>query len=512
MRLSFRLPATLALVLGLAACAGIPSPSRPPAATSPASPGTTASATSPSSPVQPTETRAAPTATERRPPSGGLEWMPCQSGAECATVDAPLDYADRDADVVSIALLRIPATDPTGRIGSIVYNPGGPGASGVETIANFGTSIFSEDARERFDIVGFDPRGVGDSDPVRCLDRRPELDEAFPDEPSEIERWLDIARKVADACVANSGELLPHVGTQDVVRDLDRIRAALGDEKLTYLGQSYGTLIGELYADEFPESVRAIVLDAVLDPSLEGAAMIAGQAAAMEAALDRFLASCDEDPSCPLTRNGPAADAFDRLMAGFEDQPVAGVSGNVAWNAIAILLIQANWDALTSALASAIDGDPSQLGAIGAFGTDRELVDGYDAVACLDFPVGHSADAYEQLARELDRSAPRMGRFLTYSPGWGSVDCAFWPVVAQRQPQPLDALDAPPMLVIGGTGDPATPYDWAISTADQLPSSALLTREGEGHVSYSRNACIGTYTDAYLIDLQLPAPETICSD
>lgn len=439
-----------------------------------------------------------------------LTWSPCEGGHECAELEVPRDYEDPEGPTITVALLRMPATDPARRVGSLLYNPGGPGASGVDTVARGGQFIFTPAARAQFDIVGFDPRGVGRTDAVRCLPERPELEEPYPDETAEVAEWTAAARAVAEACQAQSGELLPHLGTENVARDLDRIREALGDEGLTYLGQSYGTLIGALYADLFPDRVRAMVLDAPIDPDLSGAELIAGQAEGFEAAIDRFLTACAADASCPFGAGGDPAGSFAALMARFDEGPIDGVAGNVAWNGIAIALLSGAWEPLAQALARAEAGDASGLAELAGFATDPAMLDAYDAVACLDLSVGHSPEAYTRLGEELHRTAPGIGPFLAWSPGWGSVDCAYWPVPPQRDPEPVDVTGVAPILVVGGTLDPATPYAWAEALADQLPSSVLLTREGDGHGSYSRSECINQHVDAYLVSLTLPPPGTVC--
>ncbi len=498
--------AVLAVALFVFVGCGSDTPSAEPSASlSAATPPATAAAT-------PTATAAAPSAPAATASPGGVTWETCGTGAECATLDVPLDHDAPDGATIGIALLRLPATDPANRIGSVLYNPGGPGASGVDTIRDVGSFIFSPAVRARFDIVGFDPRGVGSSDPVRCLPTRPDLPQAYPDEPAEIDAWLAAAQEVADACEANSGELLPHVGTRDVARDLDLIRVALGDDKLTYLGMSYGTLIGALYAEEFAENIRAIVLDGPVDPAVDGATLIRDQAVAMETALGRFLEACASDASCPFSEGPDRRAAFDELMEQFEDGAVDGVSGQVAWNGIAIELLTGDWASLAAALSDAEADDLAHLSAIGSIAEDEAALDAYDAVACLDMLFDRSPEAYEQIARDVEQLAPRSGRFFTYAPGWGSIVCAYWPVPPQRQPGPVNAPDAPPILLVGSTGDAATPIIWAEAVMTQLEGSVLVTRDGEGHTSYGRNACIGQAVDAYLIDLELPPADTVCPD
>ena len=235
----------------------------------------------------------------------------------------PKDYADPAKGTLQLALLRLPATDRAQRIGSLLINPGGPGGSGVDFVRD-GASQFPSAIRARFDLVGFDPRGVNTSSPVRCVDNLdPQADlDPSPDNAAELAALVDQQHQFADACARRNADVLPYLSTAAVVDDLDTIRAAVGDEKLSYLGFSYGTLIGSMYADKYPEKIRAMVLDGALDPSLGETQLRTGQAKAFEGALRRMLAKCSKSTSCPFFEGGRSLKAYDALMAKIEKKPL----------------------------------------------------------------------------------------------------------------------------------------------------------------------------------------------
>lgn len=452
-----------------------------------------------------------------------IAWNDCGNGFQCGTVDVPLDYADPAGPVVRLALVRLPATDQAHRLGSLVVNPGGPGGSGVGFVRAGASTLFPSDLRARFDIVGFDPRGVGDSTPVRCID---DLEHFVPldaraEDAADLADLVAGAKTFAAGCERRNPELLPHLSTPEVARDLDLIRSALGDPKLTYLGFSYGTLIGATYATLFPGRIRAMVLDGALDPSLDLTAVRTGQANGFEAALGRFLADCAADAGCPFRSGGRPGPAFDALMARIDRQPLPTprlegrepVNSTIAWLAVTgALYSQGAWPALAVALAEAQAGDGTDLLLMSdpfrgrkPNGAYSNMVDAYAAITCLDFPAAHDVAAYGALADRLSAVAPRFGRLLAFN----DIDCAFWPVPATRTPAPATAPGAPPIVVVGSTGDPATPYPWAVSLARQL-RGVLVTREGEGHTAYQYSSCVRQAVDAYLLDAAPPAAGLDC--
>jgi len=478
--------------------------------------------------LQPSAVAGSPSASGATPgPSSvPLAWTDCGAPFECATLSVPLDYATGGAAVAHISLIRLPASDHARRIGSLVTNPGGPGGSGVDFVRADATQIFPAAVRERFDIVGFDPRGVGLSTPVRCDADLEAYLSADPD-PVTAAQWTALAtadRAFATACGANAGPLLGDVSTVAAARDLDRLRAALGDAKLTYVGYSYGTFLGATYAGLFPDHVRALVLDAAVDPALDLLGRLRGQAASFEGALDRFLASCAANPSCDFYEGGASGRAFDRLIAGLVRKPLPAplvgggraATAGMAWNAILGALYSPGfgWPYLARALGLAAQGDGSLLlataDALNGRKPDGEYsneVEANSAINCVDEPAPTDPAAYMTLAQQLVRTAPRVGRVLAAT----GLTCAFWPVHPTAAPASIKAAGAPPIVVIGGTGDPATPYAWSVALAQELSSGVLLTRTGEGHGSYGFGTpCIDTPVDAYLLDLTAPVKGTVC--
>ncbi len=463
-----------------------------------------------------------PTAQPTLLPPAVLGWAPC-GAFECATIDVPLDYADPSIGAIVLPLIRKPASDSERRIGSLLVNPGGPGVSGVDFVER-ASRILSPEVRARFDIVGWDPRGVAGSEPaVDCVD---DLDafvsaDPSPDSVDEIQQQDAEAKRLADACEERSGALLPYLATEFTARDMDRIREALGDKKLTYLGYSYGTFLGAIYADLFPTHIRALVLDAATDPSISTAQDIKNQVVGFEHALDAFLADCASDAACAFYASGDPGAAFDALMAQLELNPISGdstvdVGPGLAWLGVASALYnEASWPTLAAALVAAQEGDGAQLLALSAFITGRSGPGDYTdeleqriAIRCVDdAPLTH--DEKVTLQAELAIVAPRYGK-----PGLGPAGdpCDFWPVPSTRVPKAVIAPGSPTIVVVGTTGDPATPYQQAVALADQLSQGMLITLNGERHTAYGGvSACVDDAVDAYLIDL-VPPPDGLTCD
>ena len=355
----------------VAPSATAPATLAPPSETASAIPSATATGTpGPSSTTSPTGS-ATPAAT---PGPSTLVWKPCGTPFECATLEVPLDYADPGGRQITLALIRLPAADPGSRIGSLVTNPGGPGGSGVEFLRSSGESLFSQDLRNRFDIVSFDPRGVGDSTPVECLNG-PDLDrlnalDPTPDTPAERNALIAGAKEFDQACIQNSGDLLPHMATTDAARDMDQIRAALGEAKLTYLGFSYGTFLGTVYAGLFPTHIRALVLDGAIDPAQSFVQRNLVQAEGFERALNAYLDDCKARTSCQFYNNGKPAEAFDALMRQIDAKPLPATAigdsravgpGEAFTGVLYSLYSRQSWPVLSQALALAQRGDGSIL-------------------------------------------------------------------------------------------------------------------------------------------------------
>jgi len=504
-----RIAVLLTIVLVSACAPAVPSASPPPASSAARATATPLTSVS-SSPA------AAPTVTPAR-------WTDCGGGFGCAEIRVPRDYAAPSDGYLNISIIRAAATKPTKRLGSLLINPGGPGASGVEFVRQ-GATIFPVELRERFDLVGFDPRGVNSSTAIRCIDNLDDHNalDPSPDDAAELEALVESARAYADACASRNDATLPYLSTDAVARDLDLIRAAVGDEQLTYLGFSYGTLIGALYAERFPDHIRAMALDGAVDPSLDLEAFRAGQAEAFEGALTSFLRDCAKRSDCAFNEGGESARAFDALMASIDREPIPAlrlrdsrlVGPGLAWYAVlGALYSESAWPVLATALSQAKDGDGSLMLVISdpfrgrkPNGSYSNLQDAYTANTCLDYSAPTDVAVYTSWATRLAKSAPHFAQLIAYN----DLICAFWSVPAQGTPRAVSAEGAPPIVVVGTTGDPATPYRWAEALADQLESGLLITREGEGHTGYLDSQCVEDAVDAYLLKLTVPKDGLTC--
>jgi pimeloyl-ACP methyl ester carboxylesterase len=457
-----------------------------------------------------------------------LDWQPCDAGFQCAQLVVPFDYAEPDGPRFTLPVVKLPAADPSQRIGTLVINPGGPGASGVQ-YALAARLEFPAAILDRFDIVGFDPRGVGGSQPaLNCL-TGPQLDTflATNDEPSDLAQLADViaeSKQFAVQCERNSAALLPYVGTPNAARDLDVLRSALGESQLTYLGKSYGTYLGAWYAQLFPHRVRALVLDGAIDPDTSSLQATIAQAEGFQTAFGSFAAWCLASAGCPLGSGGSAARAaakVENLITRANSVPLANHLGDrqVADGAMLLtgvadaLYSRSLWPVLSTALASAFAGDgtgllelANQLYERNPNGTYSNLASALTAVDCLDRPWPRSLGAWQSAASAAARAAPMFGAALV----WGSLTCAYWPVPAYPLPR-IRAAGAPPILVVGTLRDPATPYRWAQALADDLSSGVLLGWNGDGHTAYGEgSACVDTIVNDYLINLAVPRSGTVC--
>lgn len=478
---------------------------------------------SPTPPVTARATTSAPTAT-------GLAWVPCGSGgAQCATLTVPMDWSHTDpaaaGRTVRLALIRYPATgSPSQRIGSLLVNPGGPGASGVEFVRD-GLSTIPAAIRQRFDIVGFDPRGTGSSDPVHC-ETGPQLDALYalppyPTAPAQVTTLDDASRQEALACKARLGPLLAHLSTEDAARDLDAIRVALGESKITYLGYSYGTYLGATYAQLFPTHIRAMVLDGAINPDLSGTQMLASQAGGFEGAFDAFAAWCAGNNQCAFGRGmRSAADveaAYRQLAAAVATHPLSAprplTSGLFLEGTLAPLYSRSAWPILGTSLAAAKSGTGAPLLLLADELLGRNPDGSYDpegeanlAVNCLDHTYPRTTAQADALAASLAGSAPIFGRAIA----WSGLGCAYWQAPVERTPAPIAAAGSPPILVVGTTRDPATPYAQAVALAGQLAAGTLLTYDGDGHTAYHAGGspCVIGVVNAYLLDLTAPPRAT----
>lgn len=508
-----RLPLAVALVLGLSACEPAP----------------------PSEPVEPPQNSVTAPAAEDDPlPEGAeqfydqtIDWANCanpdQGGFQCGSVTVPLDWEDTGGRQITLALIR-QTPEPDDR-GTIWMNPGGPGGSGINTLVSSGEYLVTPDLADEFTIASFDPRGVNESAPVDCLPDV-ELDEyvagsGVPETDAGMDALLEDGQAFAEACQQNSGALLPFLGTRDTARDLDVIRAASEAEQLDYLGFSYGTLLGAVYADLFPTKVGRFVLDGGVDPNLSGEELALGQARGFEQALSAFVEYCLGSQECPLdgsvdeakTQMAQVLDRTDETPLPLWDGREANASV-LSTGVIAGLYADDTWDYLMVGLQALLDdNDPSTLVQL-ADSMDQRDPDGYQsnmleantAINCLDYTFPSGAEAMRAEAGALEEAAPTLGKYL----GFGGAVCGQWPTAAQPLDGDVDPSGSAPVLVVGTRGDPATPYEWSESLSTAM-SSPLLTYEGEGHIAYPRGgSCIADSVDAFFTDGDLPADGTAC--
>lgn len=432
----------------------------------------------------------------------------------------PRDPLDRSKGQIALALDRRPASGS--KIGSLLVNPGGPGASGVDFLPT-AVAMMPASLLDRFDVVGFDPPGTGRTAPIVCLGpaglARYLGSDPDPQTPAGLSSMVGELRSFADGCEQRSRAELPYVSTVDAAMDMDLIRKDLGDAKLTYFGFSYGTLLGATYAGLYPTHIRAMVLDGAEDPSLPVLASLDQQSAAIEKNLDDVFSSCEASRSCAWKPGGDPLAAFEALEARVRKSPlkVPGTDRTVGpaellFGTAAALYSTSTWGYLEQALAQASAGDGTDLLALfdaytgrNPDGTYSNELEANAAINCLDAPAPPIA-TIEAGAAQARAVAPVFGEQNLYS----EIQCAVWPVPATGHPAPIKASGSPPILVVGSTGDPATPYAWAQGLASQLQSGVLLTRTGDGHTAYPASSCVRNYVDAYLTTLALPPPGTRC--
>jgi pimeloyl-ACP methyl ester carboxylesterase len=467
---------------------------------------------------------AAPAAAATNPPPATLHWSSCQTDFQCARLSVPLDDTVAHSPTISLALMRIPATDPSHRIGSLVVNPGGPGPSAVQYIHDEAQALPAA-VRARFDVVGFDSRGTGGSAPLHCtshLDSFYNLEFA-PTNDAARQALVAGAQALVNDCQAKDGAELPYLSTERTARDMDRVRAALGDAQLTYLGFSYGTYLGTLYADRYPTHVRAMVLDGAVDLALPAATQQIQQAQGFERDLDLFLASCSTDTSCAFHRDGHAAAAYDALRARLDQAPIpaSGAGNGRTLNgtefdiAVATFLYsgRSGWSDLAQALDTADQGDGSDMLTASDQYTERHSDGSYNtwyaaflAIGCVDGPAVGGLAGLRAIEDQAAIAAPRLGRSVVND----SFACALWPVAAQTPPLP-HAAGAPPIVVIGNTDDPATPLAGAQALAAELQSGVLVTVNSVQHTAYaSGNGCVDSIVNRYLITRAAPPPGQHC--
>ncbi|MGV9618506.1 alpha/beta hydrolase [Streptomyces tendae] len=463
-----------------------------------------------------------------------LAWRDCGvPGFQCATMKAPLDYAKPGEGDVRLAVARKKATGPGKRLGSLLVNPGGPGGSAIGYLQQYAGIGYPAKVRAQYDMVAVDPRGVARSEPVECLDG-PEMDaytqtDVTPDDAGETDELVDAYKEFAEACGADAPKLLRHVSTLEAARDMDVLRAVLGDEKLTYVGASYGTFLGATYAGLFPDRTGRLVLDGAMDPSLPARRLNLEQTEGFETAFQSFAKDCVRQSDCPLGDKNTAPDQVGKNLKSFFDDldakplPAGDSDGRklteslATTGVIAAMYDEGAWQQLRESLTSAIkEKDGAGLLILSDSYYEREADGGYSnlmfanaAVNCLDLPAAFSSpDEVRDALPEFEKASPVFGEGLA----WSSLNCAYWPVKPTGEPHRIEAAGATPIVVVGTTRDPATPYRWAEALSDQLASGHLLTYEGDGHTAYGRGStCIDSAINTYLLRGTAPEDGKRCS-
>ncbi|MFE1644336.1 alpha/beta hydrolase [Microbacterium sp. P01] len=453
-----------------------------------------------------------------------LEWTSCGSGFECTDVRAPLDWSDPATGDVALSVIRHRATGTAE--GSLLTNPGGPGASGVALIRDSLSFAVGDALQQNYDVIGFDPRGVGESTAVRCFDAT-EMDAYLfdiPADPRGSEAWtaeLDSRNQAfADACEANSDGILPYITTDNAARDMDLLRGVLGDKKLNYLGYSYGTFLGATYAKIFPERVGRLVLDGAIDPSVSGLDVSTTQAVGFESALRAYMSDCLSGSDCPFSGTVDEAMAdLGTLLASVDRTPISASDGrelgadSLMTAIIAALYSQDSWTYLTTALSDVLQGNSDVAFQLADFyygrsngQYDDNSTEAFRAYNCMDYPDDATQEQKDASDAKIAAEAP------TVAPYWSGPDaCAQWPYPPTGVREPIAADGAAPIVVVGTTNDPATPYEWSVSLADQLSSGVLVTRVGEGHTGYNKgNACVDDAVETYFLDGTVPEDGLRC--
>ncbi len=443
---------------------------------------------------------------------GSLEFSDCGKEYLCARLTVPADHGDPDGPKVELAVGMVPAGDPSRRVGYLFANPGGPGG-GMQGFLDYGADL-SADLLERFDIIGWDPRAVGDSVPSNCEQEAIQLHLVDPlaDSPSEQAELDRAARAVAEACSANLGDLVGHVGTSDTVADMDAIRRALGAEEISYIGFSYGTTLGLLYAEQYGEHLRAAVIDSVTDPALAPLEQALAQATGFNRSVEAIFAWCASDSSCAVA-DDPAETYFE-FLEQVNENPLTDQAGELVLGpartilaAVVATYSSEFWPVFFEFLAEAIAGDGTSLARLGELYTVLADLGAFVSINCTDSGAVTRAEL-AALADELEEAAGLLGRSAVVS----ALPCEYWPVASGSLPVgPISAPKAPPILVLGNRSDNASPYEWATAVAEQLRSGVLISYDGHHHGSYGFSDCVTQLVDDYLLDLTVPDADVDCS-
>jgi pimeloyl-ACP methyl ester carboxylesterase len=457
-----------------------------------------------------------------------LTWTTCASNLTCAWLTVPLDYANPTGATIRLRVSKATATGPAeSRQGSLVVNPGGPGASGLDFAAYVAQGLAPDVARE-FDIVGFDTRGVGRSAPITCMTgaqtTRFLRADPTPDGRAEERRLMSQGARLADGCLRMSPAIARHVGSEDTARDLDVLRQALGDDRLNWLGFSYGTYLGTLYAEQFPDRVGRFVLDGALDPSLDIMEVSRGQSSGFQVAMKRFASDCSRRSTCPYPGSANRVlKGINQLLASIETSPLPTGSGRRLVQAEALgamfysMYSPSIWSTLRRALQQAKQGNGLGLQSIFDYANERtgpnsyatNMASAFPAIACWDAPPAPGQAGLRSAAAAWSRNArvPEMARAMA----WGNAVCSRWYGHATREPAPAATTTTAPILVVGTRYDPATPYPWAVALAEQLPTATLLSYVGDGHTAYGAGSrCVDRAIDTFLLTGTPPPGGSVC--
>jgi pimeloyl-ACP methyl ester carboxylesterase len=506
--------AALALI---AACSG----GEKPAATTAVRTTTTAATTSSSAPSttqDTTTTTVATTTTALAAPA--IAWKGCGENLECGSLAVPRDYDDPTKGTIDLVVERRPARKPDQRIGTLLVDPGGPGAPGTELVEQ-ASFYFSRLLRDRFDIVGWDPRGAGRSAPIDCTD---DLDPVLigfdptPDSPAAVEKIALISEGFVSGCQARTGPMLPYVSTEATARDMDRIREALGEPKISYFGYSYGSELGATWTTMFPDTVRAAVLDGAIDVNAGWESRQAQQLAGLELGLTNALDACAADPGCPFYNGGDPMSAYEALAASLDANPLVVDPERpplnqavLTWAVVSSLRSSALWDDLYAALADASKGDGHRLYGLydeyverNRDGTFSNLFESFVSIGCVDDNGPRDPAQFPAIQARLQRIAPH----FFFATGYNYI-CGSWPARSAPR-QTVTATGAGPVLVVGTTGDPITPLEGSRRLTDDLEDGHLLTVEGDHHTGYGLNTCSTSTVDSYLVDLKVPIEGLVC--
>ncbi len=453
-----------------------------------------------------------------------LSWSACGGGFQCTKVKVPVDYEKPDGATLNLSVTRLRTNGK--RLGSLLLNPGGPGASGVGYLQAAYQGI-TEPVRANYDLVSFDPRGVGKSKPIDCVTDG-QLDEFLSadvtmDDANDIAAWDRIAKRFAAGCRQRTGPLLGEVDTDNVARDLDVLRGVLGDETLHYLGYSYGTFIGARYAELFPGKVGRMVLDGAIDPGLSAVELSLAQAQGFQIAWEAFVAACLKDKKdCQIGgKRGEIETRLRGMLAAADKSPLRSRSGRPVPEAMATLGVVSalystqRWEFLRASLLSAYNGDGTGLLYLADAYLQRNDRGGFPdnsneaiyAVNCLDRPFTGTPAQIEADLPRFQEASPLFGEFIA----WSLLPCTYWPVQPAHEPGPVTGAGAAPIVVIGTTRDPATPYEWAKVLADQLESGIFVSHDGDGHTVYGDdNTCINRLVEDYLVNGEAPRDGVEC--